>query len=53
MATAGRAYVVRGAGAGTGPGEVYQVYPDTLKGLIQALEDALPELPGCRRCSPW
>jgi hypothetical protein len=40
MATVGRAYVVRDAGAGTGPGEVYQVYPDTLKGLIQALEDA-------------
>jgi hypothetical protein len=40
MTTAGRAYVVRDAGPGPGPGEVTQVYPYTLRGLTTALEDA-------------
>jgi len=38
MSTVGRAYVVRDADSG--PGEVTQVYPYTLKGLTAALEDA-------------
>jgi hypothetical protein len=40
MTTAGRAYVVRDAAAGTGAGEVTQLYAYTLKGLTSALEDA-------------
>jgi hypothetical protein len=40
MTTAGRAYVVRDANAGTGPGTVTQVYAYTLQGLTTALEDA-------------
>lgn len=38
MATGGRAYVVREAEAGAG--EVTRVYPYTLKGLTEALDDA-------------
>jgi hypothetical protein len=40
MTTVGKAYVVRAAGIGPGPGEVTQVYPYTLQGLTTALEDA-------------
>jgi hypothetical protein len=40
MSTESRAYVVRDADAGTGPGEVTQVYAYTLRGLTTALEEA-------------
>ncbi|MGH3282059.1 MAG: hypothetical protein ACRDNW_23390 [Trebonia sp.] len=40
MARAGSAYVVRDAGAGAAPGNVDKVYPYTLKGLTDALEEA-------------
>ena len=45
MARAGGAYVVRDDGAGTvlgltGPGNVDKLYPYTLKGLTDALEEA-------------
>jgi hypothetical protein len=40
MNTAGKAYVVRDADTDSGPGEVIQVYPYTLKSLTTALEDA-------------
>jgi hypothetical protein len=40
MTTAGKAYIVRDAKAGAGPGTVTQVYPYTLHGLAAALADA-------------
>jgi hypothetical protein len=40
MARAGGAYVVRDDGAGTTPGNVDKLYPYTLKGLTEALEEA-------------
>ena len=40
MTTIGRAYVVRDADAGSGPGAVTQVYPYTLQGLTTALTEA-------------
>ena len=40
MARAGGAYVVRDENAGTTPGNVDKLYPYTLKGLTDALEDA-------------
>lgn len=45
MARAGGAYVVRDEGAGavpdsTGPGNIDKLYPYTLKGLTDALEEA-------------
>lgn len=40
MVRAGSAYVVRDAGAGTASGNVDKVYPYTLKGLTDALEEA-------------
>ena len=40
MARAGAAYVVRDDGAGTTPGNVDKLYPYTLKGLTDALEEA-------------
>ena len=40
MARAGAAYVVRDDGTGTAPGNVDKLYPYTLKGLTDALEDA-------------
>jgi len=40
MARAGAAYVVRDDGAGTMPGNVDKLYPYTLKGLTDALEEA-------------
>ena len=40
MAVAGRAYVVREESAGTKPGNVDRLYPYTLKGLTDALEEA-------------
>ena len=40
MARAGGAYVVRDESAGTTPGNVDKLYPYTLKGLTDALEDA-------------
>jgi hypothetical protein len=40
MHTAGKAYVVRDADAGTKSGEVTQAYAYTLKGLTTALDDA-------------
>jgi len=40
MARAGAAYVVRDDGMGTAPGNVDKLYPYTLKGLTDALEEA-------------
>ena len=40
MARAGGAYVVRDENAGTTPGNVDKLYPYTLKGLTDALEEA-------------
>ncbi|MGH3251499.1 MAG: hypothetical protein ACRDOI_35550 [Trebonia sp.] len=40
MARAGGAYVVRDDGTGTAPGNVDRIYPYTLKGLTDALEEA-------------
>jgi hypothetical protein len=40
MARAGAAYVVRDDGTGTAPGNVDKLYPYTLKGLTDALEEA-------------
>ena len=40
MARAGAAYVVRDDCAGTMPGKVDKLYPYTLKGLTDALEEA-------------
>ena len=40
MARAGGAYVVRDESAGTTPGNVDKLYPYTLKGLTDALEEA-------------
>ncbi len=40
MARAGAAYVVRDDGAATAPGNVDKLYPYTLKGLTDALEEA-------------
>ena len=40
MARAGSAYVVRDDGAGTAAGNVDKLYPYTLKGLTDALEEA-------------
>lgn len=40
MARAGGAYVVRDESAGGGSGNVDKLYPYTLKGLIEALEEA-------------
>jgi hypothetical protein len=40
MARAGSAYVVRDDGAGTASGNVDKLYPYTLKGLTEALEEA-------------
>ena len=40
MARAGAAYVVRDDSAGTMPGNVDKLYPYTLKGLTDALEEA-------------
>ena len=40
MFTGGRAYVVRDADSATGAGEVARVYPYTLDGLRQALDEA-------------
>jgi hypothetical protein len=40
MAVAGRAYVVREDNAGTEPGNVDRLFPYTLKGLTEALEEA-------------
>jgi hypothetical protein len=40
MARAGGAYVVRDDGAGPMPGNVDKLYPYTLKGLTDALEEA-------------
>ena len=40
MARAGAAYVVRDDGAGTMAGNVDKLYPYTLKGLTDALEEA-------------
>jgi hypothetical protein len=40
MARAGGAYVVRDEGAGATPGNIDKLYPYTLKGLTDALEEA-------------
>jgi hypothetical protein len=40
MARAGGAYVVRDDGAGMQPGSLDKLYPYTLKGLTDALEEA-------------
>jgi hypothetical protein len=40
MARAGSAYIVRDDGAGTAAGNVDKLYPYTLKGLTDALEEA-------------
>ena len=40
MARAGAAYVVRDEGTGTAPGNVDKLYPYTLRGLTDALEEA-------------
>jgi hypothetical protein len=40
VARAGGAYVVRDESAGTTPGNVDKLYPYTLKGLTDALEEA-------------
>lgn len=40
MARAGAAYVVRDEGVRTTPGNVDKIYPYTLKGLTDALEEA-------------
>jgi hypothetical protein len=40
MARAGSAYIVREDGAGTPAGNVDKLYPYTLKGLTDALEEA-------------
>jgi len=40
MTTARKAYIVRDAEAGAGPGAVTQVYPYTLHSLAAALADA-------------
>lgn len=40
MVMGGRAYVVRDADSATGAGEVARVYPYTLAGLRQALDEA-------------
>jgi hypothetical protein len=40
VARAGGAYVVRDENAGTTPGNVDKLYPYTLKGLTDALEEA-------------
>lgn len=40
MARAGSAYIVRDDGAGTASGNVDKLYPYTLKGLTEALEEA-------------
>jgi hypothetical protein len=40
MARAGSAYVVRAEGAGVPSGNVDKLYPYTLKGLTDALEEA-------------
>jgi hypothetical protein len=40
MPRAGSAYIVRDDGAGTASGNVDKLYPYTLKGLTEALEEA-------------
>ncbi|HEX4832527.1 MAG TPA: hypothetical protein VH478_15695 [Trebonia sp.] len=40
MTATGKAYVVRDAVTGGGPGEVTRMYPYTLQGLMTALDDA-------------
>jgi hypothetical protein len=40
MARAGGAYLVRDESAGPGPGNIDKLYPYTLKGLLDALEEA-------------
>jgi hypothetical protein len=40
VVTGGKAYVVRDADPGTDSGEVARVYPYTLSGLTQALDEA-------------